>query len=201
MPEMDYRLIDLMVNPGRAFHRFKLAPLPWKLPTVLYALSLMAAAFFYAYKPAGFPEGSMTADVEAKPVYFWLLAGSFGAVLTVGVNAVSWLILRYTGKTQATMAQLLMVVFSSHFYYLLLFIVLSLASWQRWVTLYKTGEMFFSLASLIFTIRGIRAVAHVSIPKAFLALFLSSLAAIAVLLALSLTGLIPSEFFRALLLI
>lgn len=192
---------DLILRPGLYFHHLQEHSYPWKLIGVVYALSMVAASVFYSQKPLGFPPQGLSAELEQQSFLFWMVISCAGLLLTLAVAWLSKSILRFLGSSMITLPQMLLVMMGSHVYYLIMFALLGGACLAKSPAFYQTSELFFSFAGLIFTVRGIRFVGRVTIPKAFLSILLSSLLIIAVIVALSMAKILPSPIFKALLLI
>lgn len=191
----------LLVHPREFLNELKSGQVPSSFALSVYGASAVLGALFYIFKPKGFPAESLMGDFEINSILFWPAAAVCGFLLTAITSFWIKVFLKFLEGKELNLKfkPVLLVALSSHVYYALLFIFLAISSAAQSEAFYKMSEIFFSLASLVFVISGIRAVSGSSVGKIFLCAFTASLTNAACLYGLYLTGLISSEMFKALL--
>ncbi len=193
-------LKELIFKPSQYFRRVSQGQISFKFPFFIYAVSVVGGGAFYCWKPQGFPRDSFSSDLGVHSFGFWLGVGVLGFFLTIAVAGLVWIFLRFLEKRSAiTLKNVVLITFSSHVYYILLFGFLLAATVVQAESFYKISEIVWSLASFVFTLAAIRAVSEVSVGKIFLSLFTASMAGAAILYAMYLVGILPAELLKALL--
>ena len=191
---------ELLFRPSQYFLRITRNQVPFKFPVLVYAVSSIMGGVFYCLKPQGFPQDSFSSDMGAHSFGFWLCVGAMGFVLTLLTAALAWVFFLFLDKrSPITLKNVVLIIFSSHIYYVLLFLFLAIATAARAENFYKISEIILSLISFIFALSAIRAVSEISVGKVFLGLFTSSMAAAAILYGMYLAGVLPAEILKALL--
>lgn len=202
-PATAFNLIkQILFAPSSYFERIENNRLPRGFPVAIFMAAIIAGSFFYAWKPAGFPQGSFSADAGSHGIGFWLLMGLLGFLLALIAAALCWAFFRFLDpQLKVRIGAIIAVTLSAHVYYIFLFGFLWLACLTQGEAFYKAAELVFSLASFVFIVSGLRSVARSSGPKAFLVVFLSSLVLLVILYGFYFKGLLPESVFRALLLV
>ncbi|MEK6542854.1 MAG: hypothetical protein AABZ44_00235 [Elusimicrobiota bacterium] len=199
LPPNPYRsALRALFSPKDYFEDLRQGRVGLRISIAIMATAVILASLFYAYKPDGFPADSISAQTGSQGVVFWFIIGAIGAGLGVISAYLSVLILRFVDRNDISAVAVMGVMFSAHVYYIVLFIILIPACVWKLADFYKTAEMAASLAGLIFTVAGIRAVARVTIGKAMLATFLSSVVVAALVFGTYLLELLPADILKAL---
>lgn len=194
------KIRQLFLHPSTFFEEIKKGRLAWRFSLGIFGFALVAAGFFYAFKPQGFPQDSFSASAGTHSLGFWLAISFLGGLFTAASGAIVWIALRFLeGKFKISLPQILYVLFVCHIWYIVLFASLALACAVRSPSLYKASELVFSLAGFVFTIMGIKLTADSSVPRVFVSLLVSSLGIVAFLFALHLGGLLPADILKVLL--
>ncbi|MBI4062888.1 MAG: hypothetical protein HY401_01125 [Elusimicrobia bacterium] len=195
-------LSELVLKPSAFFARAKNELPRWGFGWAIYGLSLIAASLFYALKPEGFPKDSFSSAAGSHSIGFWLMMSLLGVILTLLTALVVSALIRFQeGSWKIGFPKTFYVLMVCHIWYLILFVLLSLASAARSEPLYKIFEISISFIGFFFTIWALKMTARTTIAKVFVSLLLSSLGLMAGLFTLYLTGIIPTEILKVLLFI